>query len=259
MRFIFALTIVWFCSCAFFNCWFYVVAQGGHSEGVGRRGGWLFGWLVAGRSCRFHWVGNFFGIWIVVVACRRLFVGCIWPCSLFYFHSLLLPPPPPHGFPFFIWQISAHAGPSLVSLKKDTIGAVAAACCLLSVFFFRSLVKWFPHIIAFVVRPTLAQWHAPSPCWNHSSGFMRMSDSFCHLFATTSPPPNEDNKDSKDSKEVAIEAVRQQPRKDERMWRYISDEWWCIRILPLKYLCIFVAAAASPDPAATIAEYILRV
>lgn len=164
MRFIFALTIVWFCSCAFFNCWFYVVAQGGHSEGVGRRGGWLFGWLVAGRSCRFHWVGNFFGIWIVVVACRRLFVGCIWPCSLFYFHSLLLPPPPPHGFPFFIWQISAHAGPSLVSLKKDTIGAVAAACCLLSVFFFRSLVKWFPHIIAFVVRPTLAQWHAPSPC-----------------------------------------------------------------------------------------------
>lgn len=73
-------------------------------------------------------------------------------------------PPPPHGFPFFIWQISAHAGPSLVSLKKDTIGAVAAACCLLSVFFFRSLVKWFPHIIAFVVRPTLAQWHAPSPC-----------------------------------------------------------------------------------------------
>lgn len=54
-----------------------------------------------------------------------------------------------------------------------------------------------------------------------------MSDSFCHLFATTSPPPNEDNndsKDSKDSKEVAIETVRQQPRQDERMWRYISDE-----------------------------------
>lgn len=38
-----------------------------------------------------------------------------------------------------------------------------------------------------------------------------MSDSFCHLFATTSPPPNEDNKDSKDGKdgkEVAIETVR---------------------------------------------------
>lgn len=55
-----------------------------------------------------------------------------------------------------------------------------------------------------------------------------MSDSFCHLFATTSPPPNEDNKDSKDGKdgkeEVAIETVRQQPRQDERMWRYISDE-----------------------------------
>lgn len=54
-----------------------------------------------------------------------------------------------------------------------------------------------------------------------------MSDSFCHLFATTSPPPNEDNndsKDSKDGKEVAIETVRQQPKQDERMWRYISDE-----------------------------------
>lgn len=53
------------------------------------------------------------------------------------------------------------------------------------------------------------------------------------MFATTSPPPNEDNKDSKDGKdrkdgkdgkEVAIETVRQQPRQDERMWRYISDE-----------------------------------
>lgn len=85
-----------------------------------------------------------------------------------------LPPSPSFhtAFRFLFGRFQHMPAPLWCPLKRtpsEQLLLLLAACCLLSAFCFLfsfscSLVKWFPHIIAFVVRPTLALWHASSPC-----------------------------------------------------------------------------------------------